>query len=395
VKRPYAAPAVLVGIAILLVGIWIGGHPRLLPGFTRDLFAGDDDSRVVAEAIDRVNDDYYRKIPADKLADASIDGLVASLDDRFSHYLDPAAYKSFRESSDSAYEGIGILVSPDKRGLKVITVYARSPARGVGIEPGDIITGVNGRSLAGKTTDQGSRSIKGPPGTAVTLRVLHDGRSRSVRVARARVKVPVVTSKLQTSGGDKIGVVALAAFTSGAHAEVRAALARLQKRGARGFVLDLRHNGGGLVSEAQLVASAFLRGGTIVTTRGRSVPTRTLSAVGDPVVPTAPLAVLVDHDTASASEIVAGALQDRRRATVVGTQTFGKGVFQTVIELSNGGALDITTGQYFTPSGRNLGGRGVSTGSGIKPSVTARDDAKTERDEALPVALRTVRAKLP
>jgi len=394
VKRVTAAPAVLVAVAILLAGIWIGGHPQLLPGFARDLFAANDDSRVVNEAIERVRDDYYRKIPEEKLANASIDGLVESLDDRFSHYLDPTAYKAFLESSESAYEGIGILVSSDKRGLRVVTVYPGSPARRAGLKAGDIIVGADGRSLAGKSTDQGSRSIKGRPGTTVELKILRDGRTRSARVARARVKIPVVRSSLKTLGGDKIGVVALAAFTSGAHGEVRAALERLRRRGARGFVLDLRHNGGGLVTEAQLVASAFLRGGKIVTTRGRSVPTRTLSATGNPVVPTAPLAVLVDGDTASASEIVAGALQDRRRASVVGTRTFGKGVFQSVIELSNGGALDITAGQYFTPSGRNLGGRGVSTGAGIKPDVSARDDAKTARDEALPVALRTVQAKL-
>ena len=157
----------------------------------------------------------------------------------------------------------------------------------------------------------------------------------------------------------------LSQFSSGAHAEVYAALRKLQKRGAKAFVLDLRGNGGGLVSEAQLIASAFLKDGPIVTTRGRAVKEQTLRATGDPVVPTAPIVVLVDGDTASASEIVTGALQDRDRAKVVGTETFGKGVFQEVLELSNGGALDITAGQYFTPKGRNLGGKGVATGKGI------------------------------
>jgi len=190
------------------------------------------------------------------------------------------------------------------------------------------------------------------------------------------------------AGACKAGIVRLAQFSSGAHAELYAAFKRQKQRGAKVFVLDLRGNGGGLVSEAQLVASAFLRSGKIVTTRGRSVPERTLTATGDPVIPTQPLVVLVDKGTASASEIVTGALQDRHRAKVVGTQTFGKGVFQEVIELSNGGALDITAGQYFTPSGRNLGGKGVKTGSGIKPDVPATDDPKTtKRDEAQDRAL--------
>jgi len=206
-------------------------------------------------------------------------------------------------------------------------------------------------------------------------------------VTRATVTVPVVASHLRTVAGIKLGTVRLTTFSSGAHAEVDQAVRRVLRAGAKGIVLDLRHNGGGLVDEAQLVASAFLRGGSIVTTRGRSVPSRTLDATGHPVAPSTPLVVLVDRDTASASEIVTGALQDRHRAEVVGTRTFGKGVFQEVIELSNGGALDITAGQYFTPKGRNLGGGGVKPGAGITPDVKARDNPRTPRDEALDTAL--------
>jgi carboxyl-terminal processing protease len=207
--------------------------------------------------------------------------------------------------------------------------------------------------------------------------------------------VPVVASRSARAGDCRAGVVHLAQFSSGAHAEVYAALRRQQQRGAKVFVLDLRDNGGGLVSEAQLVASAFLTDGPIVTTRGRTVPERTLRATGHAVLPDQPVVVLVNRGTASASEIVTGALQDRRRAKVVGTRTFGKGVFQEVIELSNGGALDITAGQYFTPDGRNLGGRGVTPGTGIQPDVEAKDDPKTKRDEALSRALAVLAQSCP
>jgi len=230
--------------------------------------------------------------------------------------------------------------------------------------------------------------IKGPPGSQVKVIWERGGKLHTKTITRSTVSVPVVASQMARAGACKAGIVRLAQFSSGAHAELDGALKREQKRGAKAFVLDLRGNGGGLVSEAQLVASAFLRSGKIVTTKGRSVPERTLDATGDPVVPTQPLVVLVDKGTASASEIVTGALQDRHRAKVVGTQTFGKGVFQEVIELSNGGALDITAGQYFLPSGRNLGGKGVATGSGIQPDVKAADDPKTKnRDEAQDRAL--------
>jgi carboxyl-terminal processing protease len=262
-------------------------------------------------------------------------------------------------------------------------VYDDSPAKRAGIEVGDVITRADGRSLGGRKQEDAVSLVKGPPGSDVRLTWVHRGRRTTKEVTRSTVTVPVVASSLRRRAACKVGVVRLATFSSGAHAEVYTALRRLEDRGAKAYVLDLRDNGGGLVNEAQLVASAFLDEGPIVTTRGRAVQERTLRATGSAVIPHAPMTVLVDNGTASASEIVAGALQDRHRATVVGTKTFGKGVFQQVLELSNGGALDITAGQYFTPSGRNLGGRGVSRGSGIEPSIRAADDPATPRDEGL------------
>jgi carboxyl-terminal processing protease len=190
----------------------------------------------------------------------------------------------------------------------------------------------------------------------------------------------------------KLGVVALAAFTEGAHGEVREAVEHELHVGARGIVLDLRGNGGGLVEEAQLIASIFIPSGTIVTTRGRTQPTTTLLATGDAISTSIPVVVLVDADTASAAEIVTAALQDHARATVVGTHTFGKGVYQEQQELSNGGALDITVGEYFTPNGRNLGGGGVKQGAGVIPEVAVPNGVDTEH--GLTVALDTLVKKV-
>ncbi|MFM9141065.1 MAG: S41 family peptidase [Solirubrobacterales bacterium] len=199
--------------------------------------------------------------------------------------------------------------------------------------------------------------------------------------------MPVVASKLVARCGKKVGVVALSQFSSGAHAEVYSAIKRLEKKGAQAWVFDLRGNGGGLVDEAQLVASAFLPDGPVVTTRGRNVPESTLNATGRPVVPEDdPVIVMINRGSASASEIVAGALQDRGRAKLLGERTFGKGVFQQVIELSNGGALDITSGQYFTPKGRNLGGRGVKRGTGLRPDIVVAAPRGKRRDVQLDAA---------
>jgi carboxyl-terminal processing protease len=387
IRRPLAFAAAL--LAVLCLGIFVGGrHPDALPGPVRDALVGDQDTRVVQEAIDDVRSDYYRKVPRRKLADEAIRGMVKSLDDRFSTYFDPTEYRRFQDVQNSEFSGVGITVTQDPRGLRVSQVFPGSPARKAGVRRGDVIVAVDGTTLRGRTQDQSVALIKGRSGTGVTLRMLRDGKTREVNLTRRTIEVPVVSSRVRTEDGRKLAVISLSQFSSGAHAELYAAIRRAQNQGAKGIVLDLRGNGGGLVTEAQLVASAFLPDGKIVTTKGRSVPTRTLQATGDPVAGKTPLVVLVDRDTASASEIVAGALQDRGRAKLVGTNTFGKGVFQQVIELSNGGALDITAGQYFTPNGRNLGGQGVDQGSGLSPDLRAKDDPKTlKRDEALDRAL--------
>jgi carboxyl-terminal processing protease len=394
---PPALIAGLVVVVVLILGIWVGGrHPSWIPGFARSPLVGDSESAVVHEAIDDVHHTYYREIPKSALSDDAISGVVAKLDDRFSNYFNPAEYKRFKLASSSQFSGIGTAVSQDPRGLKVEVVYDGSPAKRAGMLAGDVIIAVGRQSLAGKRQEDSVSLIKGPPGSDVRLTWIHDGKHVTKTLTRNTVEVPVVASWLKHQNGCPIGYVKLSQFSSGAHAEVYDALARLKKRGAKAYVFDLRGNGGGLVSEAQLIASAFLRDGPIVTTKGRAVPARTLDATGEPVVPNAPVVVLVDGGTASASEIVAGALQDRHRAELVGEKTFGKGVFQQVIELSNGGALDITAGQYFLPSGRNLGGKGVSQGAGLHPTVRAVDNPKTKnRDEGLDRGLQVAGAKCP
>jgi carboxyl-terminal processing protease len=167
------------------------------------------------------------------------------------------------------------------------------------------------------------------------------------------------------------------------------------RRGARGIILDLRDNGGGLIQEAVSVASIFIPDGTIVSTEGRNSPRQVFTATGGAISTKIPVVVLVDHGTASASEIVTAALQDRHRALIVGTHTFGKGVFQEVQQLPNGGALDITAGYYYTPNNRNLGAGGVKEGAGVAPNVYASDNPRTTTDEALLVAERSLAAEVP
>jgi carboxyl-terminal processing protease len=395
------AAVVVLLLALVAAGIWWGGHPEDLPGFMQRTFVANRGTRVVDEALARIHREYYRPIGEAQLSNASISGAVASLDDPFSHYLTAKELSEF--DHPGSFSGIGVEVNPNPKGLQIVQVFNSTPASRAGLKPEDLIVAVNGRSLVGLPEDEATSLVKGAPDTDVTLRVEEPGhaaghprtRMRTVTVTRATISEPVVASITRKVHGIPLGVVALAEFSAGAHAEVLEAVEHeLQQEHARGLVLDLRSNPGGLVEEAQLIASYFLpRGAVVVTTRGRVQPTQVLRAVGGTIPMSIPMVVLVDRDTASAAEILTGALQDHHRATVVGTHTFGKGVFQEEQSLANGGALDITVGEYFTPNGHNLGGGGVHEGAGIAPEV--RVPAKlVDTPHGLAVALETLAAKV-
>ena len=387
--RRSLAVIVLVPV-LLLAGIWLGGHPSVLPEALRDKLVDDGDAQVYEEAVDIIQRDYYRGVNRDQLLDKSLGAAVKSLDDQFSNYFSPEDYADFQEVTQGQFSGVGMTVEETEQGLRVMTVYDDSPAAKGGLKPGDVVVAVNGRSIAGASSEASTARIKGPAGTKVELTVRSGKRERDVELERAQVDIPVVESSMERRGSRKVGHVHLAGFTSGAHGEVSEAVRKLLRQGADGIVLDLRDNGGGLLNEAVLVSSIFIPEGKIVSTKGRSRPERVYEATGGAIAASVPVTVLVNRQSASASEIVTGALQDRKRATVVGTRTFGKGVFQEIEPLSNGGALDITVGEYFLPSGRNIGGGGVAKGDGIAPDVKSVDDPKTKPDEALDKAVGVV-----
>jgi carboxyl-terminal processing protease len=374
--------AALCALVALVVGLWLGGHPESLPGPLRDAFV-QEDRAMRAEIIDSIEDNFYKPVDKKKLDDASLKGIVESLEDPYSHYLSPNEAKQFDESVSGEFEGVGMNVEQDKRGLKVLRVFDGSPAERARIRRGDFILAVNGHSIAGVNSEVATSRIKGPAGTSVTLRVFTPGqdRDRTVRVKRERIEVPVARGRMVERDGQKVGVVELLSFSAGAHGLLRREVDRLLRNGAEAFVLDLRGNGGGLLSEGVLVSSIFIEDGEIVSVRGRHRPERTQDAQGDAIDEKIPVVTLVDGGSASASEIVTGAMRDRKRAKVVGTRTFGKGLVQEIERLSNGGVLDLTVANYYLP-----GGETIST-KGIKPQIRAADDPDTDRDEALPVAI--------
>jgi carboxyl-terminal processing protease len=381
----------LIATCILLIltgGIWLGGHPEALPGPVRDALV-EEGPAVRAEIIDTIQDHYYKPVSKQKLEDASLKGMVGSLNDPYSRYFSPREAKSFNEGLSGRFEGIGVSVHPSKQGLVITDIFKGAPAEQAGLRPADIITGVNGVSIAGQGINDSTDRIKGPPGSYVSLTVKRGKKTMKVRVKRAKIVVPEVQGKLVTRKGKKLAVVSVDSFSSGIHGRVRAEIDKLLKKGAKGIVLDLRGNPGGLLREGVLVSSIFIEDGTVVSTHGRTEPKHVYKAQGDAIASDIPVAVLVDRGSASASEITTGALKDRGRATIVGTRTFGKGVFQEIEPLKNGGALDLTVGRYYLPDGEPL------PKDGVKPQVRAVDNPKTKSDEALPVALAELLKALP
>lgn len=374
-------------VVALFAGIWIGGHPNNLPDGLRDVFV---ESSITSgqsasdEAFEVISDNYFRETDGQRLQDASVRGMVSRLreryEDRFSHYFDAEQLARFNEAIDGSFSGVGMTVGAiEKSGLRIGTVFNRSPADRAGFESGDVIVSVDGESILGEPSDVVVAKIKGPEGSEVTLGVRKggEGRPESVTLTREEIRVPVTGSRVRTVDGRKLGYVRLSTFSDGASVALRRAVNRVMDEGVEGIVLDLRSNGGGLLPEAVLTSSIFVsEGEVVVETSSRTQGDETYRALGNSIDPP-PMVVLVNRDTASAAEILAAALQTTNDDPVVGTRTFGKGVFQQVIKLDNGGALDLTIGEFLTADGVSL------AGEGLKPDVRAPEPPDAERDVQL------------
>ncbi len=256
-------------IAAFFVGAGAGQRSDGIGDFAGTLFGGDE-AKLSSEALDVINDSYYREVDEDELEQASVRGMVDDLrkryKDRFSHYFAPDAYERFKEVTEGRFSGVGLSVNEVKQGLRVSTVFEDSPAEQAGIREGDIVTEINGRSIAGQDSEISTAEIKGKPGTKVTVTVLRPstGETRKLELTRKELTVPAVEASTKQAGGRPAGYVELLSFSSGAHAQLRKEVERLYDEGAEGLVIDLRGNGGGLLTEGVLTSSLFVEDGVIV-----------------------------------------------------------------------------------------------------------------------------------
>ncbi len=405
--------AVWVLLAILVAGgVIMGAHPAprnllraVLPGAVADVLMGESVGFPLQdEVLDKLESTFYQPVDPADLEDDSIRGMLKGLNDDYTNYLDPEQYSMFQERAGGSYSGVGMTVEMRGPYVTVVSTFRDSPAAKAGIASGDIILAVDDQETAGLSLDDVVSQIKGTEGSEVKLKVYHvpagyvpepvadngadphlpeGGTAEDVVLVRMNIEIPVIEVETLRAAGRKVAHITFVTFSKDSAEHLRAAVTKaVDEDGVAAVILDLRRNGGGLLNEAVDVASIFIPDGVIVTTEGLHSPEEVFTAHGNAVDPAIPVYVLVDEFSASASEIVAGALKDTGRATLVGAKTFGKGLVQTLISLSNGGALKVTTAVYLTPAGNDINKKG------IEPDVVMPDDPDTSGvDETLQKAL--------
>ena len=376
---------------VLLLGVFIGAGITL----ERMVFAERKDAketvlgplpleelRAFTEVFNKIKVDYVTAVDDKKLLRDAIQGMLAGLDPH-SSYLDPEGFKEIRISTEGEFGGLGIEVTMEDGFVKVVSPIEDTPAAHSGLKTGDIIVRLNEKPVKGMSLNDAVKLMRGKPGTDIILTVLREGNNKPLKftVTRAVIKVQSVKSTILENG---YGYLRVTQFQANTGDSVAAALNKLKlqnKEGLKGLVLDLRNNPGGVLNSAVSVSDAFLTNGLIVYTQGRVADAQLkFNATGNDLLNGVPMVVLVNGGSASASEIVAGALQDHKRAVIMGTKTFGKGSVQTIVPMSNGAALKLTTARYYTPNGRSIQATGIIPDIIVGEAKLTAKETKVEED---------------
>ncbi|MGV6826885.1 MAG: S41 family peptidase [bacterium] len=368
-------------LAIILMMVGLGVQPTL----AEDQKEEDkpripvEELRIFAEVFGRVKRDYVESVSDRELLDYAIRGMLSGLDPH-SAYLDEEDFADMKVGTSGQFGGLGLEVGIEDGFVRVISPIDDTPAQRAGVEAGDLIIRLDGKSVKGLSLDEAVKKMRGKPGTTITLTVTREGHEGPLEfeIERAVVKVASVRQQTLEPG---YGYVRLSQFQSHTAADMVTAIGKLKKASGGkldGLVLDLRNNPGGVLNAAVAVSDAFLTSGLIVYTEGRAQDSRlSFEASADDILDGAALVVLVNGGSASASEIVAGALQDQRRAVVMGKPTFGKGSVQTIIPVTETIAIKFTTARYYTPNGRSIQAEGIVPDIELKPLKLAKAKKKS------------------
>jgi carboxyl-terminal processing protease len=375
---------ILLGAAAGIAVTLIATQPRIvLDGPARAQASAADTYRqltLFGDVFERVRAAYVEKPDDSKLIESAINGMLAGLDPH-SSYMDSKSFRDLQVQTRGEFGGLGIEVTMEDGLIKVVAPIDDTPAAKAGIMANDIITHLDEVPVQGLTLNQAVEKMRGPENSKIKLKILRKGQDKPIEVSitRARIQVRSVRSRLE---GDDVGFIRVTQFNEQTTEDLKKAITDLSTHGEKlkGFIVDLRNNPGGLLDQAISVSNVFLEKGEIVSTRGRTAEEslRFNARAGD-LAKGKPLIVLINGGSASASEIVAGALQDHRRATVIGTRSFGKGSVQTIIPLGSGnGALRLTTARYFTPSGRSIQATGIPPDLEVLQEVPEELKARTD-----------------
>ena len=360
-------------------------QPRvMLIGATAKAAAADTyrQLNLFGDVFERVRADYVERPDDGKLIETAINGMLAGLDPH-SSYMDAKSFRDMQVQTRGEFGGLGIEVTMEDGLIKVVAPIDDTPAAKAGVMANDIITRLDDEQVQGLTLNQAVEKMRGPVNTKIKLTITRKGQDKPIEVSITRDVIRVRSVRSQVEGED-IGYIRLTQFNEQTAEGLKKAIsdisAKISEDKLKGYVLDLRNNPGGLLDQAISVSDAFLQKGEIVSTRGRNAEeTQRFNARAGDLTKNKPLIVLINGGSASASEIVAGALQDHRRAAVIGTRSFGKGSVQTIIPLGSGnGALRLTTARYFTPSGRSIQAKGISPDIEVLQDVPDELKAKTD-----------------
>src|SRR5271166_128936 len=370
----------LIGTAFV-AGVAAGPGLGLRLGSPGSAFAQDSSHtdmyqllKVFGDVMQRVRTEYVDPVDDKDMVENAINGMLTGLDPH-SSYMNAKAFKDMQIQTKGEFGGLGIEVSEDKGVIKVVSPIDDTPAARAGIKPGDIITALDGKSVIGLSLNDAVDRMRGPPNSKIVLTIKRQSIDKPIEVAliRETIHIQVVKSRMEPN---EIGYVRLSQFTEQADAGIKQAVKALRAQNGgklRGLILDLRNNPGGLLDQAVAVSSDFVDQGEIVSTRARHPEdSQRWDAKGDDIMHGAPVVVLINGGSASASEIVSGALQDHHRAVLVGTRSFGKGSVQTVIPLPGNGAMRLTTARYYTPSGRSIQALGIAPDVPVQESREER-----------------------
>ena len=358
-------PLVLLGVAAGVAMTLVATQPRLWLGTSARAAAADTyrQLNLFGDIFERVRTHYVEKPDDSKLVESAINGMLSSLDPH-SSYMDAHDFKNMQSTTEGNYGGLGLTVQMDEGAVKVIAASEDTPAYRAGIKPGDYITNLDGNLIYGDSLDQSVDKMRGTPGTKIRLTIVRPGRDKPFDVTLTREIIEIKLVKTQVKNG--VGIININGFSKPTGPGVEKAIADIEKQTGGhplGYVIDLRNNPGGLLDQAIEVSDIFLDHGEIVSQRGREKADIERyfaeSKVRGDLTHGAPIVVLVDAGSASAAEIVAAALQDQRRAIVLGERSFGKGSVQTLLPLTDDTALRLTTARYYTPSGRSVQEGGV------------------------------------